>query len=135
MIDRKILISISIMILINILVVLSIIFRRKIALNSEYPINSIYYWINFLTNPSIIFVFLTLLIAFILNMITSLYLDANNTMIISWALSFPTFLLTIFLSKLILNETISSNRYYPIFIILIGTLVSIYGLYKYLSSI
>lgn len=124
---KSVTLGILMLIGVMILAAVSTVVRRKLVINvNSYPkiVSMVFSWPFFILVGMLVF-------TFVLNFVANYYLDVPQALIASWALAFPTFLLSAGISNIWLGETFKSSQWGALGIMIIGTTICCIGAFMY----
>jgi len=132
--DKR-LIGIGIMCAIVLILTCVNLLKRQVMRNfTEVNFKSMGFWFSLFTNPKIVFVLFLMVISFGLSVAIFFYLTVPSVTILGWMFAPFTFLLTLFLSHVILNESIKSSQWTGVWILSLATVIAVYGGYRFFYS-
>lgn len=136
--NLKIIIVIGFITLISIINIINTILRRKAMLtfgNLELKdFLSHKLWFAIVTNPLVITILSLSLLMFIFNFIALSFGTVNLVVIVSWALTIPTFLITLYASNKYLGETINQSQHIYIGILIFSMIITMIGMIGYIKN-
>lgn len=134
---NKILIAFILLIVLNLINIISQLIRRKVILGfGELSLKSFLsfkIWLALFSNSFVLLVLFFSFLLFGINLVVFVFAGVNNVTIISWFLMIPTFLLTVFLSYIFLNEKIVSQQIPWLWALIILMIISGYVVYKFIT--
>jgi len=135
---NKVIIGYILLILVTLITSLIGVLKRKAILGfGEMTFNnaiSLKFWFNVLTNPYVIGIFGISILMFIGTLIVFSLLTADKVVVMSWSLTIPVFLVTLFFNAILLNEKINPSKLKYLGILLLSVIVAMVGARGYLKG-
>lgn len=126
------LIALAMMLLIVFITISVTILRRKVLVDfGEINFYSLHFWISFFSIPMVWVILVMMGLVFGLNAIVYTFLQAHEGILLTWALAFPSFILTVIMGHIFLGEKIQTTQYPAIALLVLSTIIAMMGAHMY----